>query len=225
MEDQPVAFVRSIREGAKRRVILGLLLAATGCVRHPAMQSADETTPAAQPPPFERPADASGISPTAAFLPASIASIPAGTALMVRLQTSLSSASCHAGDFFQAVLDEPIVIQGETIAARGEQITGEVSAVSASIPHSSPGYLRLTLTAISLSGKMVTLQTSSVFGKGGPVAKWNPAGTGTMIGTSMETHNPPPVPSPRSQDVEFSSERPLTFRLAQPVSLSASSRS
>ena len=216
-----MAFVRMNREGAKRMLILALLLAATGCVRHPGTQSADETTPAAQPPPFERPADASGISPTAAFMPASIASLPAGTALMVRLQTSLSSASCHASDFFQAVLDEPIVVQGETVAARGEQITGEVSAVSASGSRNSPGYLRLTLTAISLNGKVVALQTSSVFAKAGP-SKWNRAGTITTTRATLETHSP--RTSPGSQDIEFSPDRPLTFRLAQPVSLSASSR-
>lgn len=223
-----MALGRRKREGAKRLLILALLLAATGCVRHPAMQSADETTPATQPPPFERPADATGISPTAAFLPASIASIPAGTALMVRLQTSLSSASCHAGDLFQAVLDEPIVFQGESVVARGERVTGQVSAVSPSGPRKSAGYLRLTLTAISLNGKMVTLQTSSVFGKGGPGAKWNAAGTETgtikMTGAAMETHNPRTAPSPGNQDVKFGTDRPLTFRLAQPLSLSPSLR-
>lgn len=220
-----MAFSRIADEGAKGLVILAVLLAATSCMRHAGMPTADEANPGTQPPPFERPSDRTGISPTAAFLPASLASIPAGTSVMVRLQTSLSSATCHAGDYFPAVLEEPIVVLGETVAARGEQIMGEVSAVSASGPRSSPGYLRLTLTAISHNGKIVSLQTSSVFAKGVPAAKWNPAGTGTTgMGAAADAHNPRSAPFPGSQDVEFSPNRPLIFRLAQPLFLSPSSR-
>src|SRR5689334_1942582 len=52
--------------------------------------------------------------------------IPAGTSVAVRLQQSVSSASSNAGDRFDAVLDEPLVINGQTVAPRGAAAVGKV---------------------------------------------------------------------------------------------------
>src|SRR5512138_581121 len=42
--------------------------------------------------------------------------IPAGTSVAVRLQSSVSSASAQPGEHFDAVLDEPLVVNGHTVA-------------------------------------------------------------------------------------------------------------
>jgi len=110
--------------------------------------------------PFDRPADKNGVSPTASLLPASI---PAGTPITIRLQSSVSSANSRAGDSFDAVLDEPIIINGQSVVARGATVTGKVVEAKASGHLQDPGYLRLALTAVSVDAKLLPVQTSSVF--------------------------------------------------------------
>src|SRR5262245_20277452 len=55
--------------------------------------------------------------------------VPDHTMLYVRLQQSLSSATAEAGERFEAVLDEPLVVGNQTIAAGGTPVTGSVVAV------------------------------------------------------------------------------------------------
>src|SRR3954452_8582837 len=51
------------------------------------------------------------------LVPTSI-TVPAGTVVAVRLQNSVSSATASPGDTFEAVLDEPLVVKGQTVANR-----------------------------------------------------------------------------------------------------------
>src|SRR6478672_7434880 len=101
-----------------------LVVLATGCAHQPVQASDDPSTPepvaVMQNLPFERSGDPNGISPTAAITPHAI---PAGTPIKVRLQSFVSSAASHAGDAFTAVLEEPVVIDSETVIARGATIT------------------------------------------------------------------------------------------------------
>src|SRR2546422_8657695 len=110
------------------------------------------------------------------------------TPITIRLQSAVSSASSHSGDTFEGVVEEPIVIQGQTAVPRGANVTGRVVAAKASGRLHDPGYLRLTLTSISINGKVVPLQTSSIFVKGASHEKRNlemiggGAGAGALIG-------------------------------------------
>ena len=72
--------------------------------------------------------------------------VPAGTPLEVRMQSSLSSSTASAGQEFEAVLDEPLIVNGQTVAARGADITGRVIAARHSGRLHDPGYLRLACT-------------------------------------------------------------------------------
>ncbi|MGZ4816321.1 MAG: hypothetical protein ACXVZV_12980, partial [Terriglobales bacterium] len=82
--------------------------------------------------------------------------VPAGTVVNVRLQqNSISSASASAGQSFDAVLDEPLVVNGKTVAPRGAAVTGRVVEAKSSGRLHDSGYLRLTLSAITLNGKSV----------------------------------------------------------------------
>ena len=42
--------------------------------------------------------------------------VPANTAIYVRLQQSISSATAQSGQNFSAELDEPLVVEGQTLA-------------------------------------------------------------------------------------------------------------
>jgi hypothetical protein len=219
-------------------VLFAAVLILSGCSHQPGAQdtdqrsSADQST-ASQQLPFERASGKSGISPTASL---ASAGVPAGTSLTIRMQSAVSSTSAHSGDSFEAVLDAPIVIQGETIAPRGAVVRGKVVDAKASGRLRDPGYLRLTLTSISIHGKSLPLQTSSIFVKGASHEKRDlvligggtgagalfgglaGGGKGALIGSAVgAAGGTGGAYATGKKDVEFAAERRLTFRLTQAV--------
>jgi hypothetical protein len=56
--------------------------------------------------------------------------VPAGTALMVKLETTLATFSNKAGDPFQARLMQPLVLNGKTLIPAGAMVEGRVTRVS-----------------------------------------------------------------------------------------------
>ena len=56
--------------------------------------------------------------------------VPAGTALMVRLETTLATFSNKAGDPFHARLTQAVVLNGRTVIPAGATIEGRVTRVS-----------------------------------------------------------------------------------------------
>jgi hypothetical protein len=56
--------------------------------------------------------------------------IPAGTALMVKLETTLATFSNKAGDPFQGRLSEPVVLNGKTVVPAGAVVEGRITRVS-----------------------------------------------------------------------------------------------
>ncbi len=219
-------------------VCLAAIVNLGGCSRQPGLQSEDkgaaqsaDQNPASQQLPFERSSGKSGISPTASLISVSV---PAGTAVTIRMQSTVSSASSRSGDSFEAVLDEPIVIEGETVAPRGAVVKGKVLAAKASGRLREPGYLRLALSAISIRGKFVPLQTASIFVKGASHEKRDlvliggGTGAGALIGGLAGGAKGALIGSALGagagtggayatgkKDVEFPAERRLTFRLTQ----------
>ncbi len=55
--------------------------------------------------------------------------VPAGTALMVKLETTLATFSNKPGDPFQGSLTQPVVIDGKTIIPAGARVEGRVTKV------------------------------------------------------------------------------------------------
>jgi len=58
------------------------------------------------------------------------APVPAGTALMVKLETTLATFSNKAGDPFQARLTQPVMLDGKTMIATGTMVEGRVTKVA-----------------------------------------------------------------------------------------------
>ncbi len=58
------------------------------------------------------------------------APVPAGTALMVRLDTTLATFSNRVGDPFQAKLTQPVVVNGATLIPAGATVEGRVTKIS-----------------------------------------------------------------------------------------------
>src|ERR1700674_1439714 len=160
--------------------------------------------------PFDRQPGSTGISPSQSLIP-SVTKLPEGTPIPIRLQSALSSASAHAGDSFSATVDEPIVIDGQTLIDRGTPATGRVleAKPSANSPGRSfaAGYLRIVLVSLNVGGRPVMIETSNIFAKGGIREERNPS-VGAPSGASR-----------KDRDIVFGIDRRLNFRLAQTVDL------
>jgi hypothetical protein len=159
--------------------------------------------------------------------------VPANTAIYVRLQEPLSSATAQTGQAFSALLDQPLLMENQTIAPEGSPVTGTVVSVrDAKSPHGgslhNTGYLRITLNSITLNGKSLPLETNSVFIGGD--RKHNIAvvssggssllnalahnGKGTTVGKLDSTSG-----GSGKREVGFSAEHRLGFRLTSPLNL------
>jgi hypothetical protein len=173
------------------------------CSRPPAESAADSS--ASQKLPFDRQSSSSGISPSHVLVP-STTKLPEGTPIPVRLQSALASTSAHAGDTFNAIVDEQVVIDGQTLVAAGTPATGrvlEAKPSASSTGHApEPGYLRIVLVSLNVDGRAVMIETSSIFAKGGSREERNGAN-----GTA------------KSKDIVMGVDRHLSFRLAQTADL------
>src|SRR5690348_12248903 len=164
--------------------------------------------------------------------------IPASTAIYVRLQQALSSRTAQPGQQFSAVLDEPLMVEDQTVAAKGTPVEGRVVAARNSGRLHNSGYLRITLSSITVNGKTLPLQTNSMFISGGTYRKRNlafigggagggallgalagggkGAAIGTMIGAGAGTGA---AYASGKKEVGFAAERRLGFRLTQPLNI------
>jgi hypothetical protein len=135
--------------------------------------------------------------------------LPSGTLLTVQLEDSLSTDKVRAGDGFTASVAAPLTIDGDLLIERGTAVTGRVESAQSPADRTGvvrgSGYFRLTLNAMSIEGRQLVLQTSSLFARG-TSQHWN-ASTASL----------PSVPL--SDGVQVEKGRRLTFRLTAPVAL------
>jgi len=210
---------------ASRIAVILLSLSLCLACGHPPAENASNSADS-QKLPFDRQPRSTGISPSQSVIP-STTKLPEGTPIPIRLQNTLSSASSHAGDSFRAIIDEPIVIDGQTLVARGTSATGRVleakpaaNSRGNSPDHlhdnshedsPEPGYLRIVLVNLEIGGRTVAIETSSIFAKGvSREERKSPNGSSTGFRRAE---------SDKNRDVEFSVDRHFNFRLAQAVDL------
>jgi hypothetical protein len=164
--------------------------------------------------PFDRQPRSTGNSPSQSLIPSST-KVPEGTPIAVHLQSEISSVSAHAGDTFSAILDAPILVDGQPLVASGAAATGRVIEAKAAAGPLDPGYLRIVLVSLNLRGRQVMIYTSSIFAKGGSREGRSPA-TDNAAGASQGDRS---NVKDKDKDVIFGADRRLYFRLAQTVDL------
>jgi hypothetical protein len=199
-----------------RSLTLMALAGTVACARPAGLQS-DDTAAHADPPtvPFhEAAASATSDNPlnSQTSLPFQDSnSLPAGTLLTVRLKEPISAEIPDANLAFEAVVDEPVAVEGNQLVARGVTVSGRVESTRASNLKRNRGSVRLTLDSIHLSGAILPIQTSSLFVRGN-------AGNAEVR----------PAASPQTGDstglIRLEKGRRLTFRLSESVYVAAGQR-
>lgn len=218
--------------------VTGAVLSAIACSRQATVSPVDAgVVPAKQEAelPFERTAQKTGISPTSSVIPPG-ANIPVGTAISVRLKYAISSARQRTGDRFEALLDEPVVLNGETLVQRGTVVIGRVIEARRASHSKSPGYLRLVLTSLPVLGKVELVQTSSAFLKGASAPRVDvshahlPDGGGAQLSAGtysdesaasgiMSAADARLIAQPTARDVLVGTDHRFIFRLTEPLAL------
>lgn len=94
--------------------------------------------------------------------PRSGMTIPAGTPITVRMIDTVDSETSRLGDTFRASLEDPILINGETIVPRGADVTARLAEDRKSGKISGRTVLTLVLTSITVNGRPVDISTSDV---------------------------------------------------------------
>ena len=164
--------------------------------------------------------------------------ISKGTAVYIRLQKPICSATAQSGDPFSAVLDEPLVVSGRIVAPAGSEVKGRVVAARKSGHLRNAGYLRVTLAAITVDGKEVPIHTTSMFveggrfnnrnlvyvgggtGSGGLIGALANGGKGTVIGSMAGPEGGTAAYATDKEEVGFAAERRMGFRLIEPLNIS-----
>ena len=187
------------------------LLAASSCSRPEGWRSDDSGAQTGQPPaPFQdetgnATSHVSAAAPDHTNSEAGLPfrddqSLPAGTLLTVRLKNPISAEDpASARGTFEAVVDEPLVVNGNILVPRGASAAGRVESARSSNVKRNRGYVRLILDSIDVSGRDLPVQTSSLFARG----IFDDA-------TAGEASTPPAV-------IRLEKGRRLTFRLTESV--------
>jgi hypothetical protein len=164
--------------------------------------------------------------------------LPAGTPITVRLQERLSSASARPGERFEAVVDEPVMVDDEIVVPVGAVVEGHVTVARHSGRLHHPGELGLTLDRVTIDQQIISLTTSRVVARGRSHKKRNwgwigggtgggavigalaAGGKGALIGSGIgAAAGTTTAFFTGKKDVVFGNERRLTFRLNQDVSM------
>ncbi len=118
--------------------------------------------PAAPAAPTTLPAPVGPTSPTrAASRGVGMITVPAGTTIVVRMIDTVDSERNRVGDAFLASLDEPIVVNNQVVAQKGEDVEGRLSEVREAGRIAGKSELQLELTAITISGTGYAISTGN----------------------------------------------------------------
>lgn len=109
--------------------------------------------------------------------------IPAGTLITIRTTSFLSSDRNKAGDTFNAVMDQPVIVDGWVVARRGQSVIGSVTVSQRAGRVKGQSQLGMELAELTLvDGQQIPLKTQLVQYSGGTSNGRDAAGVGTTTG-------------------------------------------
>jgi hypothetical protein len=204
--------------------------------------------PAPQPPPPDQnqgryqeppPARDQGFSqqqPPSSPLPVAGVQIPSGTPITVRMIESVDSKVAHLGQTFRASVDEPVLVNGQTVVPRGADALAKLVEDQQSGKFEGKTILTLALTDITINGQMIDTTTGNVSqassSRGARTAKVVGGATalGAIVGALAGGGRGAAIGAAsgaavgggaqvltKGQEVKIPSETRLTFSLQQPI--------
>jgi hypothetical protein len=179
-------------------------------------------------------------APPAGQPPAAVSGvvIPVGTSITVRMIDAVNSEQSRLGETFRASVDEPVMVDGQTVVPRGADAVTKLVEDQQSGKIEGKTVLTLVLQQVLVNGRMVDISSGDVTqssgsrgarsakviggtaalgaiigalaggGKGAAIG----AGSGAAVGTGAEVLT-------KGQTVKIPSETRLTFVLQQPAQL------
>jgi hypothetical protein len=114
--------------------------------------------------------------------------VPVGTRISVRTIDGIDSTKNRTGDRFKASLEEPLVVDGNVVVAKGADVYGRLAESKESGTFTGKSQLKLELTGIVVNGQTVPVVTGEYEltgkSKGASTAKRTVGGAavGTIIG-------------------------------------------
>ncbi len=120
--------------------------------------------PSQPPPPVQNQSQPQGFAPQQTPPPVPVAGIqiPAGTPITVRMIDAVDSKVAHLGQTFRASVDEPVVINGQTVIPRGADAIAKLVEDQQSGKFEGKTILTLALTDITINGQMIDTTTGDV---------------------------------------------------------------
>lgn len=120
--------------------------------------------PAAPPPP---PRDSNVFRPNSGDAPppppaAASTEVPAGTNIVVRMIDGVDSQNNQVGQTFAASIDEPVVLNGETVIPRGADVVVKLVDSKESGKLTGRSELTLDLVSVKVNGRVVDVNTQTV---------------------------------------------------------------
>jgi hypothetical protein len=144
--------------------------------------------PAPPPPPPPPPAAARGAAPVPAPRAAPTVTVPQGTVFNVRLTQGIDVDASAAGQTFKAVVDDPVMINGNIVVPRGASATLQAVAVQQSGKMKGSDKISLKMHSFAFGGMVYEVTTNYVESKGKGEGKktgrkvGGGAGLGAIIG-------------------------------------------
>jgi len=164
--------------------------------------------------------------------------VPEGTPIHVILDQAIASDQNRPGDHFEATVSEPVVIGGKTVIPQGAYAEGLVVDAQHSGRLKGKARLQLALETVNVSGQNYDLHTSSSYRNGAGHKKRNwaliggSAGGGVLIGALAGGGKGALIGGPvgagvgvtaayltGKRDIRLRAETPLTFKLADPITI------
>ena len=129
--------------------------------------------------------------------PATMITLPKGTAISAAARQTLATDKNKVGDMFAASLTEPIQVDGKTVIPKGTQVTCRIVKVK-------KNELKVTLASVVIHGKSYSLDTNSITGP-----KSHPKSSAKNADKSKA-----------NKDVTLlAAKSKLTFKLAKPATI------
>jgi hypothetical protein len=164
--------------------------------------------------------------------------IPAGTAITVNLDQSVSSKTAHSGQTVAGSVAHDVVVDGQTLIPKGSRATLMVTNAQASGRLSTPAKLWLRLSSVDVHGQSHRVTTNSAGrtlggkGKRDAVAIGGGAAAGAIIGAIAGGGKGAAIgagagagagtvgaAATGKKDIEYPAETKLRFTLRAPVTI------